>query len=134
MNASNSRYAIAILVFFLTSIPGVKAEQHIEKVLHHADDAVHSPGDSHAIAEHAREALALIGEAESSNAGNQYVVKLIGQSEVALEAAVTNAARFHSISALENAVEAERLLEAADQTADSATSGPWPIEQGPEHK
>lgn len=124
-------HSLMVAALLVAVVPVVHAEEHIQDVLQHADDAVESAGDSRAIQRHAQEALELIDEAKAANADHSDVVKLITKGEAELSAAIRNAARFNPSTAMEDAVEAKRYLEAADEAADQETEGPWPIEQGP---
>lgn len=124
------RLVFAALV--LTAGSPSRAEQHIQDVLQHTEAAARSRGDSAAIQRHARDALDLIDEAKDANAEHEDVVKLIDKSEAELNSAVTNAARFNSHSAIEDATDAKKYLEAADQAAERAKSAPWPIERTPD--
>lgn len=129
MNIHRQLYVVASVAALLPGNPVTQAEEHIQDVLQHADQAAHSTGDSQAIRQHSREALELIDEAKEANASHSEVIKLIDQSEEELNSAVSNASRFNSNRAIEDATDAKKYLEAADKAADQAKEGPWPIER-----
>lgn len=129
MNIHRQLYVVASVAALVAGNPVAQAEEHIQDVLQHADQAAHSTGDSQAIRQHSREALDLIDEAKEANASHSEVVKLIDRSEEELNSAVSNASRFNSNRAIEDATDAKKYLEAADKAADQAKEGPWPIER-----
>ena len=123
MNMSKSSFTRRFLVGLVIA-PPIQAEQQIQEVLHHTNEAVRAAGDSQAIGQHASDALALLGEAETANSAQEEVVTLLRQSEADLEAPVINAGRFNSATAWEDAVAAQEHLEAADQAADANATAP----------
>lgn len=109
---------VALFVFS----SAVVAEEHIAEVLLHTDDAVRAEGDSQAIGRHAFDALELIDEAREANSARPDVLEYIEHGEEELSSAVRNARQFNSSTAWQDAVDAKRYLNAADQAA----SGPSP--------
>lgn len=93
------------------------AEQHIQDVLQHADDAVLSAGDAKSIGAHALDAIDVIDEAKAANASRADVLEYLERGEEELHSAVTNANRFNTNTAWQDALDAKRYLDAADQAA-----------------
>ena len=121
MSNKLSIMAAAALVYLNSvTFPGIAlGEQHTEDALKHADEAAHSIGDSQSIGEQAAEALKHIDAAKAAQAANPDAVKHLEQSETELNAAVTNARRFNSGTAAEDAEEAKRNLEQAEGVAET---------------
>lgn len=103
--------------------PPVVAEEHIEDALKHTGEAAHSVGDSQSIGGEASEALKHIDAAKAAEAANPEALKHLRQSEEELNAAVTRARRFNSITATEAADTAKRHLEQAEDAAENSNGG-----------
>lgn len=117
MNCCRRICCTAVVIALVVQRGVALAEQHIQEVLHHTDDAVHAVGDSQSIGRHASDALELIDEAQDANASRPDVLEYLGRGEEELGSAVRHARRFNSSTAWQDAVDARRYLEAADKAA-----------------
>ncbi len=117
MNSCRRMCCTPAVMAFVVHGGVVHAEQHIQEVLQHTGAAVHAVGDSQSIGRHVSDALELIDEAREANASRPDVLEYIGRGEEELGSAVRHARRFNSSTAWQDAVDAERYLEAADQAA-----------------
>ena len=117
MNSCRRICCTAVVIALVVQRGFALAEQHIQEVLHHTDEAVHAVGDSQSIGRHASDALELIDEAREANATRPDVLEYIGRGEEELGSAARNARRFNSSTAWQDAVDAKRYLGAADQAA-----------------
>lgn len=115
----NVHHRIRLTTFIFPIVFGSTAlgDEHLREALRHADDAVHSAGDSKAIEDHAVKALEHLDQAKEANAAQPQVLEYIHQSEQELNSAATKAGRFNSTTALEDASAATHHLESADETA-----------------
>jgi hypothetical protein len=110
------RFCISLMAFAVPCRVAL-AERHIQDVLHHTEAAVEAAGDSKAIGQHASDALELMDEAEAANALRPDVLEYLQRGEAELGSALRNAQRFNSTSAWQDATDAQRYLEAAEQAA-----------------
>lgn len=118
MNRRCRLYLASLAIASASQCGVAQAERHIREVLRHTDDAVRAAGDAQSIGQHAADALELIDEAQEANASRPDVLEYLGRSEQELGSALRNARHFNSRTAWQDAVDAKRYLEAANQAAD----------------
>ena len=96
----------------------LEAEEHAEEALRHAEQAARSSGDSAAIREHADAALNHLEAAKTTKHANPKALQHLDHGETDLNDAVLHARRFNSQSAADEAGDASRHLELAQQPAE----------------
>lgn len=101
---------LAIVAFSL--IPALAmADGHISSALKETKEATTAGSDSKAIAQHVTEALKHIDEARREIAPDKEAFKLLQKSEEDLKSALQKASRYNTSGAIDEAKEAQQMLE-----------------------
>jgi Small metal-binding protein len=104
----------------LGGLPAVKAEEHADEALKHANEAANALGDSRSVREHAAEALKHIEAAKESHAQQPEVIEHLKKGEAELKDAIEHASHYNATTATDTAGDAKEHLERAQDAAGTA--------------
>ena len=115
-------YAYMGALMLLSSAPLLRATEHADEAMMHAEKAAHSAGDSSAIQEHATEALKHIEAAKAAGVNDPEKLKHLLHGEKELRHALEDAKQFNTPSAGSEASDALHHLEKAQSQHPNAPS------------
>lgn len=120
MKKTPTLHTVILSIAGLIAAAPVHADNHLRQALKYTEEALRSAGDSQEIGVQTERALKHVQDAKRVHGGNPEALEHLEKCESYLDAAETNARRYNSRAAVENAEEAKFHLQQAERAVGKA--------------